>query len=396
MHSRSILSSVLGSIAVSLLLTFPLAAQDLEHWTAIEDLRIGSVDDPDLALTWFRNVAIGNNGSMYVPQEMEGRIRVFDGNGRPTGTIGSRGEGPGEFQSIASLGWIGDTLYANDFRQHRISFFTAEGEFLESRSLTPAGLAYPLGPGNGEPLTDGSILLYTSAPSNLIADGEFTRLPILRLNRDGSVRDTAAWRPVGHDTWRIRLPENVMSFRRPPWNDEVILAVTADRSGLIRIDRPAAPSGREATVTIERVDLDGEVEWQRSINYTPVPLSKTDVDEFLAARVDDYVGTEGRSPRYESRSEATAAMRDELFVPDFYPPVSSFLQGRDGSLWLAREARPDQSRLWLIFNPSADLIATLELSGDLRVMAADLEHVWTIEFDELDVPYLVRYRIQRE
>ncbi len=32
----------------------------------------------------------------------------------------------------------------------------------------------------------------------------------------------------------------------------------------------------------------------------------------------------------------------------------------------------------------------------IAVLAANFVHIWTMEFDELNVPYLVRYQVERE
>src|SRR4051794_18935210 len=57
---------------------------------------------------------LGPDGRVYVLDRVDRAIRVFDPTGRLVGTIGRRGAGPGEFQSINSFGWVGDTLWVMD------------------------------------------------------------------------------------------------------------------------------------------------------------------------------------------------------------------------------------------------------------------------------------------
>jgi hypothetical protein len=39
-------------------------------WTAELQVRIGSVDDPDYSLTWFRRMEVGPDGRMYTLHPM--------------------------------------------------------------------------------------------------------------------------------------------------------------------------------------------------------------------------------------------------------------------------------------------------------------------------------------
>src|SRR5690606_27530235 len=101
----------------------PLAAhaQTTPLWTATPELRIGSLDRADYALTEVHDLAVDAAGNLYVAQRTEGLIRVFDARGRFVRTVGRRGAGPGEFQDIARIGLRGDTLWATDFVQARLS-----------------------------------------------------------------------------------------------------------------------------------------------------------------------------------------------------------------------------------------------------------------------------------
>ena len=85
------------------------------------------------AVTW------GPDGNLFVADGMNLEVKVFGLNGKHRHTFGRHGEGPGEFQSLYSLAWVGDRLLTLDPRQGRIGEFSKEGEFLGQRRIRLGG-----------------------------------------------------------------------------------------------------------------------------------------------------------------------------------------------------------------------------------------------------------------
>lgn len=92
-----------------------------------------------------------------------------------------------------------------------------------------------------------------------------------------------------------------------------------------------------------------------------------------------------------ARAEELA--RESLYLPAYHPPVSQLLLGRDGSMWLKREGHSADSVDWLVLSPQGEVVGTVTTPLTLSIQAAEMERVWGMETDELDVPYLVRYAI---
>ena len=79
-----------------------------------------------------RSVVADAAGAIYVADVQANEIRVFGADGAHLRTIGRSGDGPGEFNALYALAWIGDTLAAFDPRNGRISFLSPEGDWLGS------------------------------------------------------------------------------------------------------------------------------------------------------------------------------------------------------------------------------------------------------------------------
>lgn len=76
-------------------------------------------------------IAMGQNGHLYVSDYQLDRIQVFDSEGEYLFSWGSAGEDPGEFQAPAGIdsGPEGD-IYVADFYNHRVQRFGADGKFV--------------------------------------------------------------------------------------------------------------------------------------------------------------------------------------------------------------------------------------------------------------------------
>jgi len=78
-----------------------------------------------------------------------------------------------------------------------------------------------------------------------------------------------------------------------------------------------------------------------------------------------------------------------------YPPVEELLVGNDHRVWIG--LRPtSRGRPWLVLGDAGAPDGIVTLPANSTVRAADGEHLWAIEQDELDVESVVRYRLERQ
>jgi hypothetical protein len=49
---------------------------------------------------------------------------------------------------------------------------------------------------------------------------------------------------------------------------------------------------------------------------------------------------------------------------------------------------------WEVLDAAGRVVAGLEAPAALRVLAADRHQVWGVETDDVDVAYVVRYRVE--
>ncbi len=75
------------------------------------------------------DIALGADGTVFVADSVEDTVKVYDKNGSPSASIGSRGAKDGEFRFPSAVAFDGDRLVVADQGNHRIQIFNPAGEF---------------------------------------------------------------------------------------------------------------------------------------------------------------------------------------------------------------------------------------------------------------------------
>lgn len=118
-----------------LLLSFLLGAQNLFPETKLkvnielsEVLSIGSLED-DILFQWV-GVAVDEEGSIYISDTMDYKIKKFDASGNLLASKGRRGQGPGEFLTPRSLALSLGRVYIIDENIQGIHVFDDQLNFI--------------------------------------------------------------------------------------------------------------------------------------------------------------------------------------------------------------------------------------------------------------------------
>lgn len=355
------------------------------RWTLESDVRIGSLEGED-ALSQVGRVAGGPGSRIFVSLPQEQRVAVFTPDGEPAGSVGREGEGPGEFVSPSYLGFLADTLWVHDPRQRRISFFDAAGEHVGDRPVPGVdGLGEQERASFGTLVADGRVLMVTSADFMSDLEGTDHPFPLVTVPRRGGAPDTLATRYAAHDRAMFvsGTADNITSIEvmRQIFSDVTTWAASPDGRALVLADRRPADDPGTATWRLTRVGMDGDTAFSVEVPYEPVAVDPARVDSILA--------------RYTRGGRSESEIRDVLFLPDFLPPVSDIHAADDGTVWVAREDRPDEPVTWEVFDADGSLVARTTTPAGFTAHRATGDALWGTETNDLDVPYVVRYRVVR-
>jgi len=142
-----------------------------------EELSLGGPDvQGDYAFVKIRDIVVDDSGSIYVLDQQDSHVKVFDASGKYARTIGRLGQGPGEFEMpmTLSLNRAADELAVH--QPYRMSFFKLDGRFIREVSFRGA----PTALGRVDSL--GHIYL-----NELVMGGQDPRLVTKKFGPDGSV-----------------------------------------------------------------------------------------------------------------------------------------------------------------------------------------------------------------
>lgn len=102
--------------------------------TIIQERQIGELDGPEESLfVYISDVAVNSKGDIYVADRRLNEVRKFNKDGEYLLSLGRRGQGPGEFQSVKIVSVNShNELIAFDNMLERISIFSDKGELIKT------------------------------------------------------------------------------------------------------------------------------------------------------------------------------------------------------------------------------------------------------------------------
>ena len=287
----------------------------LEEAPAIREvLRIGTADgDPVTQFGLIASVAVSASGSVYVLDQQNRRVRVFDPMGEFVREVGRSGAGPGELSDFAVAAMLadGDTIIVADPGNRRFTVFGPEGRFVDDFPMP-----FPHGtlPQRFALLPDGAIL--EMARTEATPDRPELRDDVfVRVERSGSILDTIHRMPTSRS---IRYEGDLMRFTayvpEPHW--------AMDRDGRFY-------SAMSGSYRIEVRDSRGKLLSIITREHDPAPITDEDRRAFL-----DML----RRTLAERRTDPMLIeqMVEGMVFADHYPVFASFQPGPDGTLWVQR------------------------------------------------------------
>lgn len=314
----------------------------------------------------------GPGDRVYVADQMNAEVRVFNLDGSLALRFGRHGEGPGEFGSLYSLAWVGDTLLGLDLGVGRLALFDTQGEWLGQRPLS--------GSVTGSPA---ELRLFQTGDDEAYA---FSLHPTPNGSRFMLVRHTST---SADDTlWMLSADdENSPSH-----------VICRHPSGVIGIlDIPFAPRFLQhpaqgqllavvKTDVYEIVYLNSDGDTVRVVERAigPVPVSMTEWDDGLR----EY---------HEFRNEYPGASCEPGMPrrPDVQPPVRDMLLDSSGRLWVQAITR--DGAYWEVFDPPGKLVGRISVfpRGERTVPYFAERHIIAVATDSVDVQSVTVYEFHR-
>jgi len=363
-------------------------------WSLTRDARFGSDDGSDGELSSPQAVTVGPNGHVFIFDYRPHHIKEYDRTGRFIGTIGRSGKGPGELANVHTLGFLGDTLWASDVDQDRITLYAPPGRrdaktYSFPYSPGQAGVLRGTASGmlqNGLAVAQGTLFI-----PRTMRDADIPS-PIVLLRRDGTIADTMAtprMRGAGEIGVRVQTVVNgetrTMGVVSPqPFLAHPMWKARPDGSGIVLAEAPVVTANGPATFTIQTFDGSGKRVAARNYSYQPMALTDRLLDSVVTAQTGRF-GPDGER-----------SFREQLVTPKYLPPITQLVVGLHGATWVRREQFGHGGAMWNVIDGSGAIVGRVTMPAGLRVVYADLSQVLGVERDADGIPWVVRYRVGRD
>lgn len=347
-----------------------------DGWTFAETLTIGAdVGDPNYEFGKITGIQVGEDGRIFVLDQMAGEVRVFDREGNFLLNMGGKGEGPGEFSGGAAGLFLmdGERLVIPDLGNQRISTMSLEGEFLGSVVATYSS-GFPVrwdSDGRGNVVVQRRAMGFNEDPELEAGD------PLVRIGPDGS-EETLVVLPKAETVWMEGAAARFRYFAtEPSWD--------------------LGPSGilRTAMTQNYRIDFrgaDGTVSSVITKPSPPRPVTDSDRARFEELMRVALVGAD-LSPSSVNRQI------DNLSFGETFPAFNQIMEGPEGTtlvqkidalqnmerLDLSEEmSRRLGSRSWEAFDTEGRLLGTFDLPARFTPMVWESDAVYGRWLDDLD------------
>ncbi len=344
-------------------------------------LQIGAMDG-DEAYLLFRvwGATRLSDGRIAVVNNRAPDLRIFSPNGEHLHTFGSRGEGPGEFDSPVLAGVMpGDTLVVVDRMRRRINLFHPEDGFVRVAT--------------GAPEIEGSFLLVGMFSSGSVV---VQRTVFGEENVDGYSRRPIGYRAVATDgtleSFLGEFPgvEMMIASQAMPQGGTTMLSIRAPfgKSAIPAVGGDRFFFGSQDAYEIRVHDQGGALLRLIRRDRAPIPVTDAHVAAVMEDMADDAES--------DDQTRQFRRMFREAPIPDVHPAHGAIYADALGYLWVEEYRVPGvEDRVTTIFDPKGRMVGSVVLPGRFRVEEIGVDYLLGRASDELGVEYLRLYDLTR-
>ena len=340
-------------------------------WRVVEELRIGTMEGngPDL-FGAVRAIEVDPVGRLWILEGQAQEIRIFGPDGSHVKTVGREGGGPGEFAYPLDIEMGPDGhVWITDPQNNRMSIFDTAGTYLQGKRM-PGGFVIIPWPGGFD--TEG----HQYGPVPLPSEGEGFNMGLVKYDADFEALDTLTvpQDPVDREYFEIRSEDSY-------WRQGIPFT-----GGF---DWRLSPSGTlwgMLTGEYRLFELTAVGDTLRAItrDFTPLPVTEADMER-ARDQLDSFVDNGGKVDwsKIPSRKPAT----EEMYFDD------------EGQVWVRLvTAIEDAGLRFDVFDRDGRFLTAVQADFPVAQYPPPIFRdgfMYAVTEDELEVPYVVRARIEK-
>ena len=350
--------------------------QAAEAWTPLEDLVISDHATPGLEFGEIIDVDVDSRGRILALDAMAKAYHVFGPDGAHLFTVGKPGGGPGELADPFQLLVLpGDSVLVPDLGNARASVFGPDGSLARTFPVDFLDLAAR----RWGVAHDGSVVARRASSAADV---------LVRLGPSGEVLDTVAHLDSPALQSGEAADRPVLLAPIPVW--------TALPAGGVAL-------GHSHNYRITVSDPAGAGRLVFTLPVSPAAFTDSHRD-VIRAGLRAILAEQGMPAEFADQMLAGVSFWDEL------PVIADLLPGPDGTHWVQRAAAPQAMRFdrlnvyrtdgfrgdaWDVFDADGRYLGQVRFPSGVRLFRIRDGLLYGIRLDELDVPSIVRFRLER-
>lgn len=301
-----------------------------------------------------------STGAIVVADAFRFALLFFDSAGNHIRTVGRRGSGPTEFESLS---WLlrcsGDSIYAWDSNLMRISVIDSSGSVV--RHFRPSNTPFRMACVPDGPL---AILQQPRIIERMDPEGRALRKysgMLWLADTDGDTTSVIGEFDVGENRPLGRL---------------TTIALAADRVYV----------GTAESASVDVRGFDGRQRGAVEIPVHPREPTQQDYERAVDAMVEGFTD---RDYQLQMKSELL-----KIPKPDLLPPYSSILSDVEGTLWVVTSAPADSTTQLQIVASNGCPLGNVSLPANTRPLEVGVDYLLALEESDTGQQQIVVYEVQ--
>ena len=288
---------------------------------------VGGGDAPDMSFVEISTLAVLKDGTVYVLDTKDSRVKVFDAKGKFLRAFGKAGQGPGEMnQPVGILITPENEVLVEDALNQRLAVFGLDGTFSRHISTAKAlGLSGIKMDGRG---------LIVARSMGLGEAGKMS-MDVKTYDKDFNPKVKLA---------SFEFPVSPQA-KINPFSTMNLLYALDGQGGLY--------FGSQPSYEIKVLSLEGKPLKTIGREYDRVPITKEDKDEMLAL-IPNVSGVN---------------VRDMIQFPEYFPAFGNFVLADEGRLLVRtyEKGRAKKEYYWDVFDADGRYVAKLPIVHEIRL-----------------------------
>lgn len=334
--------------------------------------------------------AVDGSGRVFMGDNDQKMVHVFNPDGSYLDSFGSGGNGPGEFQMMNKIAVDENHVHVFDLIMGRINLFELSSlNFVRAITLSENGGRIRRGaeenPGLGRPFD-----------FHLLPDGNYlvSYRSLMNINRPRTAIVSPGGEILEEDRFEFRASEDEFTenssgnrrvFATFPFSRTTGLTVSAN--GLLF-------SNWSESLEFDLYDASGNQLRTFSYPYQNVEMNRQELLNMYENMQPQGIVMGGQGGSGGGGFPPIVERLKDMELPETWPAVDEIYADTQNRLWVSSFTERADERKWHLFDDSGDLIGTFTWPASRRVVHAAGQTVYVLDRPMDDLDKVIRYRFE--